>query len=77
MYVCRVSTHSRLKAAGKVKITDPPVSRVSTHSRLKAAGVTVDGKVYKNEVSTHSRLKAAGVLSSMFTTDTKFQHTAA
>ena len=38
-----VSTHSRLKAAGRLAVDDGRVSVVSTHSRLKAAGI---GGVY-------------------------------
>ena len=34
-----VSTHSRLKAAGQVKIMFKVDVLVSTHSRLKAAGI--------------------------------------
>ncbi|EIG30379.1 hypothetical protein HMPREF1051_1265 [Neisseria sicca VK64] len=34
-----VSTHSRLKAAGRVRFTSDAVDFVSTHSRLKAAGL--------------------------------------
>ena len=33
-----VSTHSRLKAAGKTDATAAKTTAVSTHSRLKAAG---------------------------------------
>ena len=33
-----VSTHSRLKAAGRTKAKPARFSSVSTHSRLKAAG---------------------------------------
>ena len=55
-----VSTHSRLKAAGRSRKLPPRRADVSTHSRLKAAGsVTVVGRFF-NLVSTHSRLKAAG-----------------
>ena len=59
----KVSTHSRLKAAGFHG--DGYINRtgVSTHSRLKAAGSDhwYDGYIFK--VSTHSRLKAAGSFS--------------
>ena len=34
-----VSTHSRLKAAGRVKSYPIKTETVSTHSRLKAAGI--------------------------------------
>ena len=37
----KVSTHSRLKAAGKVPVADNSTILVSTHSRLKAAGPCV------------------------------------
>ena len=55
----KVSTHSRLKAAGfEFGFCGKSVA-VSTHSRLKAAGVP-DGEIYPVQyVSTHSRLKAA------------------
>ncbi|EFV81306.1 prenyltransferase/squalene oxidase [Neisseria mucosa C102] len=36
-----VSTHSRLKAAGKVERVVQSVKVVSTHSRLKAAGASL------------------------------------
>ena len=55
-----VSTHSRLKAAGKyigkLHLSLP----VSTHSRLKAAGLFTRDTEVLGPVSTHSRLKAAG-----------------
>ena len=56
----KVSTHSRLKAAGV--LIPLPCNRfiVSTHSRLKAAGQWRDEILKKIGVSTHSRLKAAG-----------------
>ena len=56
-----VSTHSRLKAAGRSIWRCDDEGRVSTHSRLKAAGdeVLVPGVDF-TKVSTHSRLKAAG-----------------
>ena len=38
---CRVSTHSRLKAAGQGVQRIFPDGNVSTHSRLKAAGADV------------------------------------
>ena len=37
----KVSTHSRLKAAGNIKILTFVTVTVSTHSRLKAAGSVV------------------------------------
>ena len=36
-----VSTHSRLKAAGKVNASKDIYAMVSTHSRLKAAGASL------------------------------------
>ena len=38
---CRVSTHSRLKAAGGGHFRRRYGNRVSTHSRLKAAGASL------------------------------------
>ena len=35
----QVSTHSRLKAAGKTEANEAAIVEVSTHSRLKAAGI--------------------------------------
>ena len=55
-----VSTHSRLKAAGKVERVVQSVKVVSTHSRLKAAGHCLWLIQHRGAVSTHSRLKAAG-----------------
>ena len=56
----QVSTHSRLKAAGRNRIDGDAFLKVSTHSRLKAAGRNrIDGDAFL-KVSTHSRLKAAG-----------------
>ena len=55
-----VSTHSRLKAAGKRQCGKWLVAIVSTHSRLKAAGYVMSLYGYQGSVSTHSRLKAAG-----------------
>ena len=56
-----VSTHSRLKAAGRYAHGQQLPYCVSTHSRLKAAGLYDGGTFYKfDDVSTHSRLKAAG-----------------
>ena len=59
-----VSTHSRLKAAGKTSGESMSESSVSTHSRLKAAGKPDDLTWAQIKVSTHSRLKAAGSWSS-------------
>ncbi len=56
----RVSTHSRLKAAGLVRNLAAVVFDVSTHSRLKAAGFLGFRCCALYLVSTHSRLKAAG-----------------
>ena len=56
----RVSTHSRLKAAGTLYWVCVEMLEVSTHSRLKAAGSSECGFNTTDEVSTHSRLKAAG-----------------
>ena len=56
-----VSTHSRLKAAGSLRIVAAHILKVSTHSRLKAAGLTRVQIGLFMSVSTHSRLKAAGV----------------
>ena len=55
-----VSTHSRLKAAGKKQMDSHRRRIVSTHSRLKAAGYPNLVHVLCVVVSTHSRLKAAG-----------------
>ena len=41
-----VSTHSRLKAAGKTDKADSRLIAVSTHSRLKAAGPLTNMAVY-------------------------------
>ena len=56
----RVSTHSRLKAAGVCIDSIKAEMDVSTHSRLKAAGRGRAGNRAADDVSTHSRLKAAG-----------------
>ena len=55
-----VSTHSRLKAAGKRTDCLRLCRAVSTHSRLKAAGAGQRQALQSKIVSTHSRLKAAG-----------------
>ena len=55
-----VSTHSRLKAAGKIGTGQHAYCDVSTHSRLKAAGPDLKIPHEEIPVSTHSRLKAAG-----------------
>ena len=55
-----VSTHSRLKAAGRRQCGWSPNRDVSTHSRLKAAGGDLRAVMHITGVSTHSRLKAAG-----------------
>ena len=56
----KVSTHSRLKAAGDGLFHKLTPENVSTHSRLKAAGVYPTPDYEPILVSTHSRLKAAG-----------------
>ena len=56
----RVSTHSRLKAAGPSLKKGEAFYKVSTHSRLKAAGYSSFRGLLCLDVSTHSRLKAAG-----------------
>ena len=58
----KVSTHSRLKAAGNIFVVLYPYCMVSTHSRLKAAGARKSLLPNNYTVSTHSRLKAAGSL---------------
>ena len=60
--VALVSTHSRLKAAGRKKLFGFLRVMVSTHSRLKAAGVAFAWQGATGLVSTHSRLKAAGLV---------------
>ena len=57
-----VSTHSRPKAAGKLKVNCLTFPSVSTHSRPKAAGVLDYLTADNMGVSTHSRPKAAGGL---------------
>ena len=56
----KVSTHSRPKAAGILRVSRAGESLVSTHSRPKAAGECDDLVNQVNKVSTHSRPKAAG-----------------
>ena len=56
----KVSTHSRLKAAGFHLLRRAVCTGVSTHSRLKAAGGQRRCPRRRRAVSTHSRLKAAG-----------------
>ena len=63
--VCGVSTHSRLKAAGKANMVKAKCFNVPTHSRLKAAGNGRADAGNDGQVSTHSRLKAAGVKNGM------------
>ena len=62
VFLKKVSTHSRPKAAGtnSVAVKSPPI--VSTHSRPKAAGFASDDIFMFWRVSTHSRPKAAGRL---------------
>ena len=64
--VRRVSTHSRLKAAGFRFMFISANYGVSTHSRLKAAGLVGLLGLAGIPVSTHSRLKAAGILHKSF-----------
>ena len=76
--VTDVSTHSRLKAAGRLFQTEIQAFQVSTHSRLKAAGCSTYLISIPFLVSTHSRLKAAGLSSVVdVKSDDVFQHTAA
>ena len=56
----RVSTHSRLKAAGTPHTIARTIAVVSTHSRPKAAGSRIRPSEPAARVSTHSRPKAAG-----------------
>ena len=74
-----VSTHSRPKAAGAIKlIPHGQVAIVSTHSRPKAAGTNIDKLKQRFPVSTHSRPKAAGAHMHHKIVDVLlFQHTAA
>ena len=77
-FVTKVSTHSRLKAAGPENNGSVVVIDVSTHSRLKAAGNLTEDMLKPKIVSTHSRLKAAGPTSQKFAQVIElFQHTAA
>ena len=74
----KVSTHSRLKAAGNTNYIFYVVTDVSTHSRLKAAGSDrSDIPAVSIKVSTHSRLKAAGLFGAFSFYIGMFQHTAA
>ena len=74
-----VSTHSRLKAAGRRLIFRGLGNGfVSTHSRLKAAGELLKDSGTLSHVSTHSRLKAAGEgFYFLPACHVAFQHTAA
>ena len=72
-----VSTHSRLKAAGSLRIVAAHILKVSTHSRLKAAGNVMQSTFFGDDVSTHSRLKAAGYPKIAQRPAGAFQHTAA
>ena len=58
----RVSTRSRPKAAGSVKVTGQPSKNVSTRSRPKAAGYSAGVWFGRLKVSTRSRPKAAGFI---------------
>ena len=73
----RVSTHSRLKAAGYRWVYFRAFRQVSTHSRLKAAGPISFTLSMRDTVSTHSRLKAAGLYHLFYKHLKQFQHTAA
>ena len=73
----RVSTHSRLKAAGAPASSIKLPMVVSTHSRLKAAGDDINQPELDGRVSTHSRLKAAGPAYTEQGEAQRFQHTAA
>ena len=61
-HATKVSTHSRLKAAGMDGQAEKIKELVSTHSRLKAAGGRLKNFQAAYGVSTHSRLKAAGYI---------------
>ena len=61
LHTAKVSTHSRLKAAGLNRYHHNRLIHVSTHSRLKAAGKYGVRITEADIVSTHSRLKAAGL----------------
>ena len=73
-----VSTHSRPKAAGQLRVHMGAAIRVSTHSRPKAAGFLSFRFKKLFFVSTHSRPKAAGpnCICSVIS-HWGFQHTAA
>ena len=71
-----VSTHSRLKAAGRFGIGLKPCTCFNTQP---PEGGCALGKAYYDgaEVSTHSRLKAAAPVNLLNTSASMFQHTAA
>ena len=50
----KVSTHSRLKAAGTVPAKPTFPTQVSTHSRLKAAGQDCDIDNYAEDLFQHT-----------------------
>ena len=73
-----VSTHSRLKAAGKASstiITDP--TGFNTQPPEGGWPPSLFGVQIKILVSTHSRLKAAGIFAFASILSRRFQHTAA
>ena len=72
-----VSTHSRPKAAGRLKSFRCLLISVSTHSRPKAAGFGMYLSRLIKTVSTHSRPKAAGPPPPAEPPPPAFQHTAA
>ena len=72
-----VSTHSRAKAAARLKDFYQSWLKVSTHSRAKAAAKELGFKVRDEYVSTHSRAKAAAQITVYIFVTVEFQHTAA
>ena len=50
----KVSTHSRLKAAGIILLLKPRFKQVSTHSRLKAAGLNFTAALNNLAVFQHT-----------------------
>ena len=74
----RVSTHSRLKAAGKNGLPFNPYKDVSTHSRLKAAGIGITRTyIYKGSFNTQPPEGGWGYQNNINTRMSVFQHTAA
>ena len=74
---CRVSTHSRPKAAAVIVSNTTTTWKVSTHSRPKAAATEKRGDAADQLVSTHSRPKAAAACAGTDAIKSAFQHTAA